>query len=212
MRERDKMTVQHTPSSSHDYQVFFQSQHLHFFRCSIMQTNIRAKGILALLLLMSLIIASVYSFPVHTPTCARTRQKSITTALSSGSSDDDDDFLLEEMDKEPIIELDSMERAWRYARKPLLRIGSKGATLTHGNSLRQLLEDHTVVKVKINTRKFGSLQRAFEALRTLAEESGSPQNIELIQARENDKTIMLGLPGTLEQIEKGEFPPSPTPP
>lgn len=178
-----------------------------------MQRNISARGILVLSLLLSWIIAAVHSFSVQTPTCTRTRQKSITTALSSGSSnDDDDDFLLEEMDKEPVIELDSMERAWRYARKPLLRIGSKGATLTHGNSLRQLLADHTVVKVKINTRKFGSLQRAFEALRTLAEESGSPHNIELIQARESDKIIMLGLPGTLEQIEKGEFPPPPAPP
>jgi RNA-binding protein YhbY len=105
-----------------------------------------------------------------------------------------------------------MERTWRYANKPLLRIGSKGATFTHGNSLRQLLDDHTVVKVKINTRKLGSLQSAFEALRTLADESGSPQNIELIQAREGDKIILLELPGTLEQIEKGEFPPPPPPP
>lgn len=175
-----------------------------------MQRNISARGILLLSLLLSWIIAAAHSFSVQTPTCTQTRQRSITTALSSVSSNDDD-FLLEEMDKEPVIELDSMERAWRYARKPLLRIGSKGATLTHGNSLRQLLADHTVVKVKINTRKFGSLQRAFEALRTLAEESGSPHNIELIQARESDKIIMLGLPGTLEQIEKGEFPPPPAP-
>jgi RNA-binding protein YhbY len=187
-----------------------QSQRLYLFRFSVMQRNITARGILVLSLLLSWTIATVHSFSVHTPTCTQTRQK---TALSSGSSyDDDDDFLLEEMDKEPVIELDSMERTWRYANKPLLRIGSKGATLTHGNSLRQLLGDHTVVKVKINTRKFGSLQRAFEALRTLAEESGSPQNIELIQAREGDKIIMLGLPGTLEQIEKGEFPPPPPPP
>lgn len=52
-------------------------------------------------------------------------------------------------------EHDNTELAWRYAKKPLLRIGSKGATLTHGNSLRQLLESHTAVKVKVNTRKFG---------------------------------------------------------
>lgn len=52
-------------------------------------------------------------------------------------------------------EHDSTELAWRYAKKPLLRIGSKGATLTHGNFLRQLLESHTAVKVKVNTRKFG---------------------------------------------------------
>jgi hypothetical protein len=55
--------------------------------------------------------------------------------------------------------LDPTEKAWRYATKVLLRIGSKGATLTHGNSLRQLLEQHEVVKVKINTRKFGECRR-----------------------------------------------------
>jgi hypothetical protein len=48
------------------------------------------------------------------------------------------------------------EKVWRYAKKPLLRIGSKGATHAHGNSLRQLLDDHTVVKVKVNTKTFGT--------------------------------------------------------
>jgi len=102
---------------------------------------------------------------------------------------------------------DSLERAWRYAKKPLLSIGSKGATLSHGNSLRQLLEQHTVVKVKVNTRRFdGSLQAAFEHLRSLAEENGAPPGIELIQARDADKIILFGLPGTMDRIKDGHFP------
>jgi hypothetical protein len=56
----------------------------------------------------------------------------------------------------PDPELDAQEKVWRFAKKPLLRIGAKGATHAHGNSLRQLLEDHTVVKVKVNTKKFGA--------------------------------------------------------
>lgn len=89
----------------------------------------------------------VESFSMHplssfTPSCSTiapaTRQLYM---ASSSSSSFDHDYL---------------ELAWRYAKKPLLRIGSKGATLTHGNSLRQLLEAHTVVKVKINTRKYGN--------------------------------------------------------
>jgi hypothetical protein len=70
------------------------------------------------------------------------------------SDDEDIDFLFEE----PSIayeDLEGAEKAWRHAKKSLLSIGSKGATLTHGNSLRHLLEDHTVVKVKVNTKKFG---------------------------------------------------------
>ena len=48
-----------------------------------------------------------------------------------------------------------MEEVWRYGKKPLLSVGGKGATNKHGNSLRQLLDDHTVVKVKVNTKSFG---------------------------------------------------------
>ena len=71
--------------------------------------------------------------------------------------DEVDDALLKRV-------LEPTEKAWRYAKKVLLRIGSKGATSTHGNSLRQLLEQHKVVKVKINTRKFGTFDRFLEYL------------------------------------------------
>jgi RNA-binding protein YhbY len=99
-----------------------------------------------------------------------------------------------------------MEKAWRSARKPLLSIGSKGATLTHGNSLRQLLQDHTIVKVKINTRRFdNSLEQAYEAIKELAVESGL-DDMELLHVRESEKTILVGLPGTRKLIEAGEYP------
>ena len=49
-----------------------------------------------------------------------------------------------------------MEEVWRYSKKPLISVGGKGATKKHGNSLRQLLDDHTVVKVKVNTKSFGT--------------------------------------------------------
>jgi hypothetical protein len=68
--------------------------------------------------------------------------------------DEDIEFLFEEPEV-PYKDLAASEKVWRHAKKPLLRIGAKGATHSHGNSLRQLLEDHTVVKVKVNTRKFG---------------------------------------------------------
>ena len=51
---------------------------------------------------------------------------------------------------EPLV-----EEVWRYVKKPLISVGGKGATSKHGNSLRQLLDDHTVVKVKVNTKSFG---------------------------------------------------------
>lgn len=120
------------------------------------------------------------------------------------NDDDDDDMVPPQKSAKPT---DGMERAWRYAKKPLLRIGAKGATASHGNSLRQLLDDHTVVKVKVNTQSFdGSLETAFATLRSLAEQSGAPSGIELLQARQGDKILLVACPGTRERIANGEFP------
>lgn len=155
---------------------------------------------------------------VHTYAKAHTTGRSSLLHLraastsSSETAEDNDDSLVDDDDGEekPTVTLDGMERAWRYAKKPLLSIGAKGATLTHGNSLRQLLEQHTVVKVKVNTRKFdGSLHEAFQQLRALAEENGAPGGIEMLQARGADKIILFGLPGTLQRIKDNEFPLSP---
>jgi len=52
---------------------------------------------------------------------------------------------------------ENMERAWRHAKKPLLRIGKHGAGETHGNALKELLAAHTVVKVKVNGIFYGML-------------------------------------------------------
>eukprot|EP00521_Asterionellopsis_glacialis_P018370 CAMPEP_0195308296 /NCGR_PEP_ID=MMETSP0707-20130614/38152_1 /TAXON_ID=33640 /ORGANISM="Asterionellopsis glacialis, Strain CCMP134" /LENGTH=228 /DNA_ID=CAMNT_0040372561 /DNA_START=124 /DNA_END=810 /DNA_ORIENTATION=+ len=125
--------------------------------------------------------------------------------------EDYDGFLDGEIDGDftPLPELDQAEKAWRHVKKPLLSIGGKGASLSHGNSLRQLLNDHTAVKVKVNLQKFGSLKNAFATIKGLAEESGAPKGIELIQFREGDRMILFGLPGTFEKIENGEFPPKP---
>ena len=116
----------------------------------------------------------------------------------------------------------NMEKAWRYVKKPLLSIGAKGASKSHGNSLRQLLEAHTAVKVKINPRSFSNgndrsetkqqppLDTAFAQLVQLAEESGAVKGIELLQARDGkEKTILFGMPGTRERIKGGDFPPPP---
>lgn len=145
-----------------------------------------------------------------------TSTEKIKNSSNSNDMDDDDGDQVDDRDDdisflfdEPEPELDVAEKAWRYAKKPLLRIGSKGATLAHGNSLRQLLEDHTVVRVKVNTQKFNnSVQQAYEALRGLAIENGAPANLELIQLREGSKEIMFGMPGTLEKMEQGLFPPA----
>ena len=55
----------------------------------------------------------------------------------------------------------------------------------------------------------GTLEKAFEDIKTLAEESGAPKGIEMLQARDSDKVILFALPGTTERLESGDFPPSP---
>ena len=58
----------------------------------------------------------------------------------------------------------------------------------------------------------GTLDKAYETLRDLTIESGASKGIELIQMREKDRTIMFGLPGTLENIGNGSFPSPPESP
>jgi RNA-binding protein YhbY len=149
--------------------------------------------------------------------CRRVVSRLASTESAVNDQDVDDDKEEEEdisfLFEEPPVEvkpLDSTEQVWRYAKKPLLRIGSKGATHAHGNSLRQLLDDHTVVKVKVNTKKFqNSVQQAYEVLKGLAVENGAPSDIELIQLRVGTNEILFGMPGTLAKMEQGTFPPTP---
>jgi RNA-binding protein YhbY len=140
----------------------------------------------------------------------RVRHSFIQQSMSTGADEAHEDG----WDVQPSApSVKGVEGAWRYVKKPLLSIGGKGATPSHGNSLRQLLEAHTAVKVKVNARPFGgSLENAFNALRDLAEESGAPKGIEMVQARDGEHTIMFGMPGTIEGIELGTFPPPPPPP
>ena len=117
----------------------------------------------------------------------------------------------EEEEEIPLVKpqppVTGMERAWRHAKKPLLSIGAKGATLAHGNSLRQLLEAHGAVKVKINTKHFdNSLDTAFDALKQLAMEAGAPEP-ELLHVRYSDNIILVGAQGIRAKIESNEFPP-----
>lgn len=101
---------------------------------------------------------------------------------------------------------DDAETAWRYVKKPLLRIGGKGVAESHGNSLRELLEAHTCVKVKVNTDKMGSMEEAYEVIREVTEKSGKIK-CELIQCREIEKVILIGKEGAWEMIRAGEYPP-----
>ncbi|CAB9497266.1 expressed unknown protein [Seminavis robusta] len=142
---------------------------------------------------------------------ALARRPSSCISRHAQEDDEEEDEEEEESIEEatPAIELSSLEKAWRHAKKPLMSIGGKGATLSHGNSLRQLLEAHTVVKVKVNTKQFGTLEKAFEDIRSLAEESGAPEGIELLRIRDREKVILFGMPGTMERVERGDFPPPP---
>jgi len=73
-------------------------------------------------------------------------------AISEEAEDYDNDTV-----QPPPPVLDNMEKTWRHVKKPMLRIGSKGAAPSHGNSLRELLEQHDAVKVKVNTYKLGEI-------------------------------------------------------
>ena len=104
-----------------------------------------------------------------------------------------------------------IDKAWRHVSKPLLRIGSKGLAPSHARSLDELMKAHTCVKIKINTRKFGSLVEVFGSIQELVQQNTSTKAIELIHVRNSDNVIMVGPEGALDMIRAGEFPPPPPP-
>jgi len=140
-------------------------------------------------------ISSKLSSTTTTTTTTTTTLFSTTTTEEKKENEEDDSTTK------------NMEAAWRWIRKPLLSIGGKGAKTSHGNSLRQLLDAHTCVKVKVNSQNIGTLEEVFETLKELAVETGASKDVELLQIRQSENMIMFGQPGTLNLIQKGEYPP-----
>jgi hypothetical protein len=111
----------------------------------------------------------------------------------------------------------NMERAWRYSKKPLISIGAqKGPTIKHGNSLHELLQFHTAVKVKVqlllssktNNNEETMMMDIYQQLKQYAIQSGASNDIELIQLRTSPERILyIGLPNTIQCIQNGTFPP-----
>lgn len=173
-------------------------------------------------LCLGLILPFIHGFfvlPVPRSTVSRTSAGSLAQSSSIGNrsfltqTSDSSDIDLGDTDNIlPSGPVANAEKAWRHVKKPLLSIGSKGASPTHGNSLRQLLESHTAVKVKINNSNFAStVQSTCQQLLDFAIQSGAPSGIEVIQARTSERIVLFGMPGTIDKIARGEFPPPPPP-
>lgn len=90
------------------------------------------------------VAVSSYRIPRTLPTLPRS---SFRLQQSTGDTADNNDSSQE------------LEKTWRYVKKTLLSIGGKGATASHGNSLKELLECHVAVKVKVNMKPFGTYVR-----------------------------------------------------
>ena len=124
--------------------------------------QLRFLATITTLLVVPKLMVAAYVVPMA---LCRTRHTSFLTAAASTGDEYDEDE--EEAEYQAFLKAEAMakvdaynaldpeEKVWRYAKKPLLSIGAKGATPSHGNSLRQLLDDHTVVKVKMNTKAYG---------------------------------------------------------
>jgi hypothetical protein len=122
--------------------------------------KIRAFSFVIIHLCLSRIKAFILFHPISfdylTFTGLQRNSCQIVHRMSDGTTDEEEkhvDAVSTSFDKSS---LDTRERAWRYVKKPLLRIGAKGCSKSHGNSLRQLLADHVLVKVKVNTNKYGT--------------------------------------------------------
>jgi hypothetical protein len=51
------------------------------------------------------------------------------------------------------------------------------------------------------------LENAVTSLTELAVENGAPSDMEMIQMREKEKTILFAMPGTMQKVKEGTFPP-----
>lgn len=136
---------------------------------------------------------------------------------SSKSNREHSHFQIQASAEDEGLEQDSamrggIDKAWKHVKKPLLRIGGKGISDSHGNSLKELLNAHTVVKVKINSTKLGSFEDVFEALKAVVERVGDMKDLELLHIRKSENTLLIGKGGTMENIRIGAYPPPPPPP
>lgn len=166
------ITIHQSPTALLNYSVGYVviTQHTRFDRQhhTINMTKLSLSIALLLCLLPEAIVGFVpVTFQPRTVCRVATlpdQESVVDAAAGDDDTDEQDDDAEEETDVDFLFQikqevwskLPQDEKVWRCVKKPLLRIGSKGATHAHGNSLRQLLEDHTVVKVKVNTKKFGT--------------------------------------------------------
>lgn len=154
--------------------------------------------------------------------------------LTDSNLDDrniDDDEFIETKEASPTMSNDNenmklMEKVWRYNKKPLLSIGAqKGPTNKHGNSLRELLQHHTTVKVKTqllfnasnrNSDAQSMQDQMVQVYHQLKEHAvnadPSLRDMELLQVRVNERILLVGLPGTKQRIIDGTYPPPPPSP
>ena len=185
---------------------FLQQFHLYYYYTitliSLEPVNNIMKSRIVGLSALCFLFNSVVSFTV-VPKCATLSQSTshqTYNIIQLHNTEDD-----QENDSSLRIGID---KAWRYVPKPLLRIGGKGVADSHGNSLKELLNAHTIVKVKINSDKIGSLEDVFESLKDLVGKKGGMIGVELLHVRKSENTLLIGVEGTMDKIRGGLFPPS----
>jgi len=108
---------------------------------------------------------------------------------------------------EPSASAEDVVRAWKCARRPMLRINYENdVTQKDGKMLKQLLDNYSLVKVKINGKlDMSMMEETFESLKNEAQISGASSEIEVIHTCVAEGTIFLANPGTLSKIQSGSF-------
>ena len=110
-------------------------------------------------------------------------------------------------ENEPNANVEDVIRAWKSARRPMLRISDKNdLTLEDGKMLKQLLDNYSLVKVKIDRKlDMTTMEEAFESLKNAAQVSGASSEMEMIHTSVAESFIFFGNPGTLSEIQSGSF-------
>uniref|UniRef100_I2CPM2 Uncharacterized protein n=2 Tax=Nannochloropsis gaditana (strain CCMP526) TaxID=1093141 RepID=I2CPM2_NANGC len=101
----------------------------------------------------------------------------------------------------PLFPPQVLDSLWNQQRKPLLRLGAKGVLKSHLNSLRELLDAHNVVRVKVNGLSNTDIQGLAEnALRMAVEHDSEPALGVLLRVK--GKEFLVGRPDKMEALRK----------
>ncbi|KAG5175380.1 hypothetical protein JKP88DRAFT_228902 [Tribonema minus] len=95
----------------------------------------------------------------------------------------------------------TIEELWRKPKKELLKIGQGGVTASHVRSLTDLVQHHTIVRVKVNT-KGASYEDCLALGQALVSGEGEERGLRLVGVRPSTRLLLVGEAAFIDRLPK----------